>query len=79
MSIGTRNSSYDGKPEHPVARILYTLRRSFFLSVFVLGIVIAAIGLVALDGVLSGMFGIWGGTMVLVGGGAWVLIFALRQ
>lgn len=79
MSIDTRRNSYNGKPEQPIGQVVYALRRSFFLTVFVFGLIVAAFGYVALDGILSGMFGIWGGTMIIIGGVAWLIILALRE
>lgn len=65
------------------ARVLFALRRSFFLSLLVLGIVVFALGATVMENVLAGMMGIWGATLILIGGGAygimWVIRYVLRD
>lgn len=66
-----------------MTRFVFALRKSFFLSLTVLGIVLLVYGATLADGVLAGMLGIWGGTLVLLGGGVyglmWVIRYVLRE
>jgi pilus assembly protein TadC len=62
---------------------IFALRRSFFLTLFVLGIVIFVLGATVIDGVLAGMMGIWGATLIFIGGGLygsfWLIRYVVRE
>lgn len=70
-------------------RVILTLRRSFFLSVGVLGALLVGLGytfeMLAImgysieDGVIAGMLGIWGATLLLVGGVGYGTLQYLRN
>lgn len=57
-----------------------TIGRSYLLSIAVFGMFLMVMGRFVLDGVLAGMFGIWGftGTLIgLVGYGMYKYVFSL--
>lgn len=64
-------------------RFVFALRQSFFLSLTFLGVLVLAYGATVADGVIAGMMGIWGGTLVIVGGCVyglmWVVRYVLRE
>jgi hypothetical protein len=47
------------------------LRRSLLLSLVALGIVFHVVGIVIGDGVVAGLLGIWGTTVIIYAGAAW--------
>jgi drug/metabolite transporter (DMT)-like permease len=70
-------------------RFVLTLRRSFFLSITVLGVFLVGLGytfeMLAVmgrpieDGIVAGMLGIWGATLVLVGGIGYATLRYMRN
>jgi hypothetical protein len=60
-------------------RIGTALRQSFFLTLIVLGSVFLILGRTVFDGVVAGMFGIWGTTAVLIGGIAYSIVWYFRR
>lgn len=60
-------------------RVLKALRGSFFLSLTVFGAVLIILGMTVFDGVLAGMFGIWGLTALLIGGVTYAITWFLRD
>lgn len=77
----------DDKPESVLIRIGLALRRSFFLSLTLSGVVLLFVGYVVfgqilvgkLWSVLAGMMGIWGLTAILIGGVSYTVIRFLRK
>ncbi len=70
-------------------RSLVALRRSFFLSLAVFGVILLILGFVfdvvfpmfgylGLAGTIAGMFGIWGATALLIGCGTYATLRYLR-
>lgn len=66
-------------PDSIPIRILIALRRSFFLSLTVFGICLIILGMTIFDGVLAGMFGIWGLTALLIGGVSYTITRYLQE
>lgn len=79
MSANTTSSSLRDDPDSLPIRVLIALRRSFFLSLAVFGAGLTILGLTVLDGVLAGMFGIWGMTSLLIGGVTYGITKLLRE
>jgi hypothetical protein len=55
----------DNRALAAVMRLLYAVRASFLAFVFVVGVVWLLIGIALGDGVMAGMFGIWGVSAML--------------
>jgi ABC-type microcin C transport system permease subunit YejE len=69
---------HDDSDSIPI-RVLIALRRSFFLSLAVFGTSLVILGMTVFDGVLAGMFGIWGLTALLIGGVSYTITRYLRE
>lgn len=68
MSEATDSSDTERyRPTNPLIRVAQAVRRSLWLFLAVLGVVFILVGPVIFDGILAGMFGIWGGTFVAFG------------
>jgi hypothetical protein len=59
-------------------RILLAFRRSFLLSLGAVGVLMLAVGVI-LDGVLAGMFGIWGLTFAGISVVAYAVLAVSRR
>ena len=68
MTPNTASGSVHDDPDSIPIQMLIALRRSFFLSLTVFGAGLIILGMTVFDGVLAGMFGIWGLTAFLIGG-----------
>lgn len=67
MTANTTSDPIRDDPDSLPIRVLVVLKRSFFLSLTVFGICLILLGMTVFDGVLAGMFGIWGLTALLIG------------
>lgn len=60
-------------------RVLDALRRSFFLSLTFVGVLLLVAGVVRGDGVVAGMLGIWGATAIGIGLSIYATLWYLRD
>lgn len=60
-------------------RGLDALRRSFFLSLTFVGVLLLVAGVVRGDGVIAGMLGIWGATAIGIGLSIYTTLWYLRD
>lgn len=79
MTANTASGSVRDDPDSIPIRMLTALRRSFSLSLTVFGVGLIILGMTVFDGVLAGMFGIWGLTALLLGGVAYTITRYLRE
>lgn len=58
----------------PIRAVVKSILGSFLLSMVVLGFLFLVLGVTVIDGVLAGMFGIWGVSLILTCGIAYGII-----
>lgn len=76
MSMAT-NRLQDYIPE-PVIDFLMVLRGSLLISITVLGLLFIASGMFVVEGVVAGMLGTWGASLILVGVVGYALLWFTR-
>lgn len=79
MTANTASSSVRDDPDSLPIRLLTALRRSFSLSLTAFGAGLVVFGMTIFEGVLAGMFGIWGLTALLLGGVMYTLTRYFRE
>ena len=81
MPLSTLSFSTDSIAEHTppiVVRGIKALRSSFLLFVTFVGVISLLIGIFLWDGVLAGMFGVWGISAIVAAATAYALLLVLQ-